>query len=245
MAHASISYNNLTDDDIVGLMKDTSAVLNHTPVMGALPLSEEFGIATGLVLSTTSIPNIEDTVVRETPSAEVNSLPSASLLFVGRLPKNWTAEVSYLPEVSIGTSSLKLKALAFKKTLPKSNRGFDLGLRVQYTKSTLATEQDVAGAPARIKLREQIVGLGAVASNSFLYFEPYIGVNYLYAMGKMSINGDSEVFTFTDAKSVSKNVSGYQLYSGIQVNYQSMQLGFEAGKIFDSMKATLKISAVY
>jgi hypothetical protein len=237
-------YNNITDKDVEGIVQDIGGLIHHTPVSGAKSLGSVFGFELGLIANYAKTPNLEDTVKREDPDADVAALPSAGILAMVSIPFGITGEATVLPDTKFGDTDISITGIGLKWTLTQSllPLPIDIALRANYTKATISSEQEVQNIPAKVELEETVTSYGIVVSKDLLIVEPYVGASAVSAEGKMAVSGSNEFFTFTDEQSVKKDVSGTHVYGGANLKLGFFRLGAEAGKIFDSTKMSVKLS---
>jgi hypothetical protein len=244
---ATPSFNNISRADLETIASDFAAVFVHTSVSPASTLGEQYGFELGFVMGAVQVPGIEELVKKSNPDADqVSMIPHAGLLGMITLPSALTFEVSFLPAFPLGGLQLSYQAIAVKWTLTNElpPQSLDMALRAHFANAVVAYDQEILTVPTEVKITEQVTGLTAVFSRKMLILEPYFGVGLLSAKGTASFDGQ-ESFAFTDNSSASANNTGMQAYVGLNISLSGARFGFEAGRVFDSNKATAKVAVFF
>lgn len=250
------SFDNLSQGDWNGIVKDLSALTDHTavsPANGLQPFGFEIGVLGGL----TKTPDVQEAVDRSGASAKADEWISARLLGRLTLPHSLTIEVAGLPQTSISGVSLSQWGAALQWTLTDEtwvSQVIDVALKAKYAHSRLFFSQVIqntstggAAVDSGIDLTDSVYGLNIFAGRSFGIIEPYVAIGYLHASGELSISSQAgaTIFapSFTTGSSATSQADSWQGVIGFDL-YPApfFTVGAEYSRAFDVDSYTAKLS---
>lgn len=238
-------FDNLTATDVENIVKDFAAVETFTSVSPASVLGDTFGFEGGLIFGAAKVPNIEDLVHREDPTKDVTALPQAALLGAVSVPYGVKFELGILPEKEVEDVKLSYQAFAIQWTFTKDLLPLpvDMALKIHRTTTKLKYTQDVSGVPTDVSIEDTISGLQYIVSKNLAFFEPYAGLGVLSTDGELAASAN--IFATPTSSSMKAKVKGSQFFVGFNASLAIFKLGVEVGKVYESTKASLKLSAAF
>jgi hypothetical protein len=240
------TFSQLTQSQYKDVVRDFSAVTAHTSVSPASSLGTVFGFEVGLVAGAAQTPEIKDLANTADPGSDVSMLPNAGVLAAMTFPLGFTAEALILPKMDISGVKVSNTSVAVKWTftdvfpvLP-----LDMALKLSSTssKTDFSGTVPVAGN-VDFNYKNKMMGVTLEASKKLTIFEPYANIGIINTKGSLGVS-DNHVFdpSYTTGTSVSEKLSGMQYAVGANFNVLVMKLGIEAGKVFSSTRAAVKLS---
>lgn len=233
-------FEDLSREDLENIVGDFSAVSVHTTVSGAEPLGEVWGLEVGMLGGVSQADEIDAIFVREGVAAEADYLPRG-LLF-GRLstPLNLTLEAGILPQIGNEEFEFSLKSAALMWSsgtwLP-----LDLAVKGHISWSDVSFEQQVNSLDTQVDYENTVQGIELIASYSFPFLDPYIGLGYLEGNGDMTIAGTDNFYNFTTSQSASAKNTGMEFFIGFELDL-ILKLGLEYAERFGESTYTAKLS---
>ena len=244
----SIPLQNLTDSDLSKIVGDLSVNFLHTSVSGASTLGHLYGFEVGVVAGKTNTPHLNE-VANQVPgnNADAGKLYDAELLGILTVPLGLTVELGLVPKV--GSSSFKFSAFsgAVKWTptevlldLPVSLAG-----KLSFTTDSLTFNSTANGTPIDYSYSNSEIAFTALVSKNFAIVEPYFGLGYVSAKGRLS--ADSSIFNsgFTTDTSASASRSGALWMIGAEVKLVVVKLGLEYMSLFNTDRVMGKVSVYF
>ncbi len=245
----SIPLQQLTDEDVKNLVKETSANFNHTSVSGASSLGTLWGFELGLVGGMTKTPKIQTLVHRAEPSTKADQIPHGEL--IGRLtvPAGVTVEAGFIPK--IGKEDFKFQTISLAAMFTPTEVFLDWPLSVaaklHMTKTDLNFRDDVGGPPpvdTKFDYKSTTTMFTLLASKDFVVVEPYLGFAFGQTKGDLDVTGSTTVFAIPQQKASAK-VSGSGFLVGAELKLLIFKAGIEYSKIFDTSRFTGKLSLYF
>jgi hypothetical protein len=157
------------------------------------------------------------------------------------VPFGITGEVLFLPKLELSGSSYQKLGGALKWTPDLSIVPVNLAVRGFMTKTELSFTQ-TAPLAATITQDATVTGLQLLASPKLIpIVEPYVGVGYLTATGKMT-DSSSAILAFASGGSAETKPTSTQFLLGVDVRLLVLGFGFEYEKSFETDSLTAKLS---
>lgn len=235
-----LQFEDLSREDLENIVGDFSAASVHTTVSGAAPLGDVWGIEVGLLGGISQADEIDAIFAREGVPAEANYLPRG--LIFGRLstPLNLTLEAGILPQIGSEDFEFSLKSAALMWSsgpwLP-----LDLAVKAHISWSDVSFQQQVNSLDTQVDYDNTVQGIKLIASYSFPYLDPYIGLGYLEGKGDMDIAGTDNFFNFTTSQSASAKNTGMEFFIGVELDL-ILKLGLEYAQRLGESTYTAKLS---
>jgi hypothetical protein len=233
--------DNLSEEDLKGVITDLSAVLTHVSVSPASSLGDVFGFEFGIIAGTVDTPGLDKVTKATDPSQEFESAPHATLYGALSFPMGITAELNLVPEIETEDMDFKSTSLGVKWTFSKLlSTPVDMAVRVSKSSAETRFVQDNPVPDTTIEFETDTTELMFLVSKNFVIFEPYLGFGHAKADGK--INATANIFNFTGNQSATGDESGTHYVVGANFNLLFLKLGLEVGKIWDAQKISAKAS---
>jgi hypothetical protein len=246
----SIGFSNVTESDLKAVIQEFSSNFTHSTVTGANTLGSIFGFEVGLIAGVTPTPKLEDIVKKNDPNAKVSRVYDAGLMGQISVPFGITVEALMVPKM--GSSDFKFQnfGLGVKWTITEDliPLPLSIALRAHYTNTKVETEQTiVAPNKSTIEFTDSMFGANISVSKDLLFVEPYVGMGYVTADGKINVSGGGTIFdtaytTNTSAKA--KRTSG-QFFAGAEFKLLLIKLGAEYSRQFDTNRYLAKLSVFF
>lgn len=251
LAAAGPGFDNLSQGDFDNAIRELSGNSTYHSVTGAGTLGSIFGIEVGVVGGLTSTPEINAYSKRVDASADISRLPHASLLVGVSVPLGFTGELLLFPEVTLSDIKYQQYGGSVKWTatdllvLP-----FNLAVRGFVTNNKMSFQQTLNNAstgnnPVLVSVTQDNsqLGLQLLASPILPLFEPYAGIGFVKATGKLAVSGATTgtIFNFTSAQSAESSPTTTQFLLGINANLLLLNLGVEYSRAFDTNSYNFKL----
>lgn len=243
----SIPLQQLTDEDMKNLVKETSANFNHTSVSGATGLGTIFGFELGLVGGITKIPKIETMVHRVEPQTKAKEIPHGQLLGRITVPAGFTIEAGFIPKM--GNKDFKFQTLSLAGMWTPTEVFLDWPLSVaakaHITQTSLNFQDEVGSPPVDTKFdyKSTTTVLTILASKDFVVVEPYFGLAFGQTKGDLDVTGSSTVFVGgVGQQKGSAKSSGSGFLVGTELKLLVFKAGIEYSKMFDTSRFSGKLS---
>jgi hypothetical protein len=257
-ADQTFSFSNLSAGDYENIVKEFSSNFGYSTLTPASSLGGLGNFELGVVGGMTKSPVVEKLVKDANPNAKFKGklYHGGALVRVG-LPYALTLEGVVFPsrtfsDVKFSEYSGSLmwtatdEALSF---LPLSIavKGFYSAVKVSYTQ---AVNQTINGASvtgdATIGLTDTLWGGTIIASKKILMIEPYAGIGYISANGKLKVDSAGTVngffaFQAPNNEAVSTPVSS-QLILGVDAQLAIVALGLEYQRAFGQNSTSARLS---
>ncbi len=239
---AGPGFTNLTQADFDNAIRELSANSSYHSVTGAGTLGTIFGFEVAVVGGLTSTPEINRLSKQVDASADIGRLPHASLLLGASVPLGFTGEVLFFPEMTFSTVKYSQFGASLKWTATDTlTLPFNLAVRGFITKNKMSFDQQLSGSTHNVTQENSQTGIQLLASPSLPMVEPYVGVGFIKANGKMSVTGTSTIFAFTAAQSAESSPTATQLLLGVNVNLLLVNLGLEYSSAFGTSSYNAKL----
>ncbi|MDB2426037.1 hypothetical protein N9W41_00670 [bacterium] len=233
------------------IVKDFSAAFDHTMMSSATPLGDVFGLEMALIVGAVNTKNLDALTKAEDPTASFEALPVVNLEAAMSFPMGITAELNYLPSFDADGTKFDRMSLGVKWTLTQNllKLPFDLAVRGYFSKVSLSFTQsftDPAPTTADITFDDTITGVQAIASKSFGIVEPYAGLGFAKADGKLS-SSTSSIFApgFTLDTSAKAAPTSVELLAGAQFNLFFFKAAVEYASLFGSSRMGAKLGVAF
>lgn len=251
LAAAGPGFDNLSQGDFDNAIRELSGNSTYHSVTGAGTLGSIFGIEVGVVGGLTSTPEINAYSKRVDASADISRLPHASLLVGVSVPMGFTGELLLFPEVTLSDIKYQQFGGSVKWTatellvLP-----FNLAVRGFVTSNKMSFQQTLNNAstgntPVQVTVAQDNsqMGLQLLASPNLPFIEPYAGVGFIKATGKLAVSGATTgtIFNFTSAQSAESSPTTTQFLLGINANLLILNLGLEYSRAFATDSYNFKL----
>jgi hypothetical protein len=243
----NLEFDDLSQEDLEDVMEEFSANFHHTSVSGAGSLGRLFGFEIGLIGGISKTPRIDALVKEQDASKDAEQIPHGRILGALTVPFGITAELGFVPKVGGEDFKFDTYSLAAKWTVTDvflTDLPVSLGVKGHLTQVNLDFKQPVSGVDTDVSVEDTITGLQFLVSKNFLIVEPYAGIGYLMADGKIDVAGSSTIFDFTTSQSASTDSSGMQFLVGAELKLLVFKAGIEYSKQFDTDRYSMKL-AVY
>lgn len=241
-----LTFQNLNESDLKDIVKDFSAVFNHTSVSGASSLGTIFGFEIGVVGGVAKTPRIDALADQSGTDQDASQIPHGEIIGMITVPAGLTVEGGFIPKVGKEDFKFNTATLGLKWTPTDILLALPLSLAVKahYTKTNVDFHQDIQSVPTDFKYENSIFGLTLLASKSFVIVEPYVGVTYASAKGDLDVSGSTQVIdtTFSASQSVSTKVSSTGFLVGAELKLLIFKAGVEYTRLFDTNRYTGKLS---
>ncbi|PWU12693.1 MAG: hypothetical protein C5B49_15890 [Bdellovibrio sp.] len=248
------TWNNLSQSDLDGIMRDFGTNMKFSSVSPASSLGHLFGFEVGAVVGLTRTPNLDSVAQRVGDS--VSELPHVALLGALSLPLGLTAEIMLLPKTNLGGGSFHQFGGSFKWTLTDSiPLPFDLALKAHYSSGNWSFSQTINNASTgnipvtgNVSMNSNIFGGEVLASVNLLIFEPYIGVGTLQASGNMTVDGTTGTIfdtSFGGSQSGRSTVNGFEYFAGAILKLAIFHIGLEYSNALGDSRYDAKLSLAF
>lgn len=239
----SLSFQQLDQKDFEDIVKDFSAVFNHTSVSGASSLGTIFGFEVGLVGGITRTGRVDALADEGGTDQNAGKIPHGALLGIITVPAGITVEAGFIPKV--GSNEFKFNtftgAVKWTPTDVFLDWPLSVAIKAHLTKTKAEFNQTIATVPTKFDYDNTITGFTLLASKNFVLVEPYAGIQVLSAKGKMDVTGSTTVFT-VPAQSGSASVSSTGFLLGCELKLLIVKLGAEYQNLFGTSRYTGKLS---
>lgn len=246
-SHAQdIPLQNLSNDDVKNLIKETSANFNHTSVSGASSLGTIWGFEVGLVGGITKTPKIDELVKRAEPQTKADQIPHGQLLGRLTVPAGVTVEAGFIPK--FGKEDFKFNTLSLGVMWTPTDVLLDWPLSVagkfHITRTNLDFRDEV-GSPkvdTTFKYQSTTTVFSLLVSKNFVLVEPYAAILFGQTKGDLDVTGSNSVFNVTGQTSASGKSSGTGFAVGTELKLLIFKAGLEYSKLFDTGRFTGKLA---
>lgn len=255
---AAPAFNNVTQGQFDELLRDFSADSAFSSVSPASSLGSVWGFELGVLGGVANTPNVNTLAQQADPNAKVSYLPHAGLLGALTVPLGLTAEVVFMPAVSVSGVSYAQTGGALKWTftdevipLPFSMavKGFYTTTRATFSQTIQNQSTLGAAVTAEVELKDALYGLQLLASQDLLFIEPYLGIGWARANGSAGVSGSATatIFSpsFTSGQNATSTTSSTQLIVGANLKLAFIRLGAEYMRLFDTSRYTAKLSVAF
>lgn len=248
---AGPGFNNLSQGDFDSAIRELSGNSTYHSVSGAGTLGSIFGIEIAVVGGLTNTPQINALSKQVDASADVGRLPHAALKLGVSVPLGFTGEFLYFPEMTFSSVKYSQFGASLKWTatdllvLPfnLAVRGFVTGNKMSFDQTLQNPSTGNQPVAVTVKEENSQVGLQLLASPNIPFVEPYAGVGFVKANGKLAVSGTNTgtIFSFTSAQSAESAPTTVQYLLGVNVNLLVVNLGVEYMRAFDTDTYNAKI----
>lgn len=234
-----IDFENLSREDVNGIMEEFQASFEPTTVSGASSMGKVVGFEVGLIGGM-----VKSSEVDRLSGGEVSSIPHAALF--GRVDTLYGigAELTLLP-VKAGDFKYKSFSFAakwtFSKVIPMCP--VDLKARLRLGNTDIEYEGNDGSTNYTGKIENKSTSFDITVSKKFVFFEPYLGIGHVSSKGDFVASGSNNVFGFTSSDRVNdiKN-SGVHLFGGAHVGLGIFKIGLEYGSLFGQSRIMGKLA---
>ncbi len=248
---AALELRDLSQEDFDKVIREVSANTSLHSVTAPSSLGSIFGFELGVVGGLTRTPEIDALAKEASSSAELKNLPHAALIGAVTVPGGITAEVMFLPKISAQGLDYQQYAAAVKWTLTDHVIPLPVNIAARgfMAKSEFSFKQvmndPVLGTPVDTLITSDNTVMGAqllVSPKLIPIIEPYIGVGYVSAKGKMNVSGNARLFDFTNNQSAESQPTSSQLLVGADIRLLLIGIGAEYTRAFGTDSVTAKFS---
>jgi len=254
---ADIQLVNLTGAETDNVIRELSANFSYSSLTPASSLGGLWGFELGLVGGITKTPEIQN-IVRAKADANFkeDKFPHAAVLGRVGAPYGLTAEAMIFPKVKVGDLELSQYGGAvqwsvtdvFFKTLP-----VNVAVKGFVSKTSLSFKQLVKNASnptqsvnGKIAFDDTNLGGQLLVSKRLSVFEPYVGIGFAKANGKLGVTTDNitymgTIFT-TGATQAESKPTTTQLLAGLDVRLAVFSLGAEYQRSFGTNSLSGRLS---
>ncbi len=242
----NISLQQIDDEDFKNIVKDFSAVFNHTTVSGASSLGTIFGFELGLVGGITRTGRIDALADEGGTDQNAGKIPHGELIGIITVPAGITIEAGFIPKV--GSDEFKFNtftgAVKWTPTDVFLDWPLSVAIKAHLTKTKATFNQTIATIPTKFDYDNTITGFTLLASKNFVLVEPYFGIQMLSAKGDMDVTGSPTVFdpAYTTGTSASAKASTTGFLLGCELKLLIVKLGAEYQNLFGTSRYTGKLS---
>ncbi len=251
---AGPGFNNLSQTDFDNAIREMSANSTYHSVSGASTLGTVFGFEFGVIAGLSNSPKINELSKQVDSSADISRLPHGVLKIAASVPLGFTGEILFFPETTFSNIKYSQFGGSLKWTTSPAMLPFNLAVRGFVTGNKMSFDQTLQNAstgnvPTAVTVREENsqLGLQFLASPSLPFVEPYAGVGFVKANGKLAVSGTSTgtIFSFTNAQSAESAPTTVQYLLGVNVNLLIVNLGLEYMRAFDTDTYNAKIALTF
>ena len=240
----SLSFTNVTEDDLQNISKEMSGNFMHHSVQGAAPLGKVFGFELGLVGGQQPSPKIND-IVKRSGGSGLSNLYHAGILGAVSVPFGFTGEVMMIPKLSSNDADFQMTSLALKINLNSALwtfLPFNLALRGITSDAKFSFRQTSGATSINVENQTKVSGLQILVSPMLPLIEPYAGVGLLSGKNTLNATGGA-IFdpAYTTSTSSDKTNSTTQTIMGINANLLLFRLGAEYSNAFGNNSVTAKL----
>lgn len=234
------SFQNLSANDVQGVLKDFAAVTFPGNATTASSYGKVFGFEAGVIGGTAKSPNV-DRLVPE----NVDKLPRGAFLLAASTLFGLGAEVSILP-VKVGGFDYDYKSFGVRWTFTDlfDILPFDMKLRYQRTSASMKYSQNVSGVPVNVDYSGDSDNLSLTIGKRILIVEPFVGFGTI--RGKHDIKATGQTTIFANDVTVSQReglkINDTYYFLGANVHLLVLSLGAELAKVYDNTVITGKLS---
>ena len=230
----SLPFQNISQGDFDNIVSEFSANSMHSSVSGASSLGKIFGFELGLTGGFTMTPEINKIIQRNDAAAKADRLPHATLLGAFSVPMGFTLEASFIPKMGKDEFKYGITNLALKWTMTDALFDWPLSvaLKAVHSSNDIEIAQTISSVPTTFKYKNSSNGILALFSKDLYLVEPYVGLGFVKAAGKMDVTGSSSVFNFTSSQSASAGRSSAVYLAGVELKLLIAKLGVEYGRSF-------------
>ncbi len=249
-----LQLDNLSQQDVDNVSEEFSANFVHSTVSGASSLGKVFGFEVGVVGRMTDTPKLGALVKEQSASADVGSIYDAGLMAQVSIPFGVTAELIYLPEMSLADISANRTSMGVKWTLTDSLLPIpfmNIAVRAHYSTAELKYSDVINNSStgntdvnSEIGVKTSSYGANVSVSFSLLVVEPYAGIGYVSSDTDINVNasGGTNIFSFTSAQSASSSSSGLHYFVGAQANLLFFKVGAEYSNVYGVDRVSGKLT---
>ncbi len=257
---ATFTLDNINLSDFDSLVNEFSANSQYTSVAPASSLGM-WGFEVGVVGGMTKAPDTKALVSRNGGGSFPDLYHAGGLFRLG-VPFGITAEGMFLPKIKVSSVKLGRWAIAAQWTMTDNVLDFiketvplNIAIKGYYTKTTLDYSQTITNAStanvpvnANIDFGNSLYGFQALTSYKILVFEPFVGIGWTKAKGKLNIDAAGSVTILntsvfgTAAKSAESSPSSAQILAGTDVQLAFFSLGAEWERAFGKNSYTGRLS---
>ena len=242
----NLTLQQLDQTDFENILKDFSAVFNHTSVSGASSLGTIFGFELGLVAGMTRTGRIDALADESGTDQDAGKIPHGALLGIITVPAGITVEAGFIPKV--GSEDFKFNTFSAAVKWTPTDVFLDwplsVAIKAHLTRTKVEFNQVIATVPTKFDYTNTITGFTLLASKNFVLVDPYAGLQILSAKGDMDVTGSPNVFdsSFTVATSASAKAKSTGFLLGCELKLLIVKLGAEYQNLFGTSRYTGKLS---
>jgi hypothetical protein len=240
-AFAEPKFDNLTKKDVENVSKEFGANFSHTTV-SAPSTDGIWGIEVGVIAGRTSSPELKDVVASSGgDSKDFKNLYHAGLMARVHIPFEIFAELSVLPEKEFDDISIESKSFELGWN---AGRFFmlPLDLAVGMNRGTgdvsFTQNSPVPNTKVELETKTSILWIGA--SKKFLFVTPY------FKLGSAKLDSDlkatGSILNYTASQTENVDETGSYFAVGANFDFAFLKLGAEVSQIFDTKRASAKVS---
>lgn len=238
---AAPNFNNLSEGQINGVLKDFASSMYPTTVSGASSLGKLFGFELGVEVGAAESPNV-DALTTE----KVDKFPKAAFMGIVSVPFGLGAEVAILP-VKVGDFEYNYYSVGARWTITDAFSFipfFDLKLRAQVSNGEMKFKDQIAGVPTDVTFDHKSFAYNLTIGKKILFIEPYLGFGHISGKNSLTSSGTVSIFNVSVPVTAHQDVklSDNYYYLGAQLHLFILNLGLEWAKVYDNKVITGKLS---
>jgi hypothetical protein len=255
----TFTFNNINLSDFNALVNEFSANSQYTTVTPPSSLGGLWGFEFGVIGGINKAPDTLALVQRSSPNTTLkDNLYHAGVIARVGLPYGLTGEALYIPKTTISSAKIGRWGIGAQWTLTDSildELPVNIAVKGYYTKTTLSYGQVIQNAStanipinANINFDDSLYGLQALVGYKILVLEPYLGLGWTKAKGKLAVDAsgtatilDTSVFG-SGAQSTDASPTSSQFLAGVDFRLGFFSLGAEYEYAFKKSGYTGRLS---
>lgn len=251
-AHAATALPTLSQSDFDNVIRELSANSLFNSVTPASSLGALFGVEVGVTAGVTNTPEINRLVNQQIPNTKADYFPHATLLGAVTFPIAVTAEVLYVPQITVEGAKYDSMGGALKWTptdgllvwpLNMSIRGFLTKTKYSFNQIVNNASTGNTNVDTNVSFDGEVKGLQLLVSPKVIpVFEPYVGIGRYTATGSMNVSGTADLFNFTTAQNASSAPTTTAYLVGLDVRLLLIAFGVQYERAFDTSVYTGRFS---
>lgn len=229
----------LSGEQVESIVEDFSNVFAHSSMSSAQSLGTVFGMEIGGYFNTADVPGISS--INE--GGDIAQLPMAGI-YLAASSAGFTGELNYLPSFDANGASFDFTSIGLKWTLPDAFNPIPMGnlaARIFNSSVKLGFTYNPGAGNIDMTVKDSVLGIQGIWSQSFGVAEVFGGIGYLMADGSLSTSAPTGS-PFADAGSTkeSSSPSSFQYFVGGQLNLFVFRLAAEYTNQFGAGRTGLK-----
>jgi len=237
---AAPNFQNLTADQVKGVMKDFASSMYPTTVTGASSLGTVFGFQVGVIGGASESPTIDSLV-----SNDVSKMPKGAFIGVVTFPFGLGLEAGLMP-VTVGDFEYGYTHIGGRWTITKllNIPILELKLKFDTVNADIKFKQEVSGVPVNVTYDNKATAYSLTAGINLLVVEPYVGIGRIESKSSLKATGSATIFDSSIPVGANENVKSKDTYTflGVDVGLLFFKLGAEYAKVYGNSVYTGKLA---